>query len=130
MIKLLFSKNMALFLILMSNIQAFDASNEDIYELKNFRVDIRSILDRNAVNFEAEKGNNLSSRPTAINPYNACIWKICSRPLKNRKPLKKIEITPKPLAKQKTINLLSNLLKTYNSSDFRNEKWIQFNFNN
>ena len=124
--KFSFIIRLSLFLVCMSRVQAFNPSNPGIFELeRDARAETRSILSRFVGFFKSDVSANAATRAQAVNPYNACIWKICSRPLKNRKPVGKIEVTSMPVAKQRTIDLLSELLKNYdlNRLHTSSEKW-------
>ncbi len=117
---------LSFFLVVMSCVNATRPSNLDIFELeRDTRADARSILNRFAKFLKSEEASDDVSRSRAVNPYNACIWKICSRPLKNRNKFEQVKEVELPVANQKTVVMLSELLKKYDLSQFtNNKKWL------
>lgn len=117
---------LSFFLVFMSCVHATSPSNLDIFELdRDTRADARTILNRFAKFFRSEEDSAAVSGIRAVNPYNACIWKICSRPLKNRNKVEKVKEVELPVANQKTVVMLSELLKKYDLSQLtNNKKWL------
>jgi len=114
---------LSFFLVFMSCVHATIPSNLDIFELeRDTRADARTILNRFAKFVKPEEAYDAVSRSRAVNPYNACIWKICSRPLKNRNKFEKAKEVELPVANQKTVVMLSELLKKYDLGQLTNNK--------